>query len=240
MAFHRGCCRILSIATETEGELTRHRPTLYISNHISYLDVFVLGGTVPGCFIAKSEVAGWPVLGQLARIQNTLFFERRGSRAHSQIAVMTEHLSAQGNLILFPEGTSTEGEHVEPFKSSLFHAAEVANDVLIQPITIAFTTLRGRPMNRSLRDYFAWYADMPFTSHFFKMTGMGRVTAKMVFHKPVRLADFPSRKACADYCQRQVSAALDKTLSETGCDRTSDEVPVDLQPGQDQALDRQQ
>lgn len=212
MGFHRGCCRILPIRTKFSGRLCSHRPTLYVSNHISYLDIFVLGGKVPGCFIAKSEVAKWPVLGRLARLQNTLFFERNGRRARSQIEVMGKHLGTKGNLILFPEGTSTEGTHVEPFKSSLFHAAETADEVSIQPITIAYTHYRGRLMEKPLRDYFAWYATMPFASHFFQMAGMARVTAEVIFHPPVRLGDFDCRKSCADYCQRQIATGLDQVL----------------------------
>lgn len=213
MLFHRGCCRILSIRSKFQGKLCTHRPTLYISNHISYLDIFVLGGTVPGCFIAKSEVARWPVLGRLARIQNTLFFERKGTRAHSQIAVMHEQLSNEGNLILFPEGTSTEGAHVEPFKSSLFHAAEITENVLIQPITVAYSRYKDKPMPQSIREYYAWYATMPFLPHFLKMTGMHSVQAELIFHPPVKLQDFESRKSCAEFCQHQVASALQEVLA---------------------------
>jgi len=213
MQFHRGCCRILPLTTSVEGEPSNHRATLYISNHVSYLDIFVLGSLVPGCFIAKSEVAGWPVLGRMARIQNTLFFERKSRHAHSQIEVMAKQLSTKGNLILFPEGTSTDGTYVEPFKSSLFHAAEIAEEVLIQPITIAYLTHRGQPMEKSIRDYFAWYAEMPFASHFFKMAGMRAAQTKLIFHTPVKLTDFESRKACAEHCQRKVSSALSQALS---------------------------
>lgn len=222
MQFHRGCCRILPITTSVEGQPTDHQTTLYISNHVSYLDIFILGGLVPGCFIAKSEVAGWPVLGKMARLQNTLFFERKGKHAQNQIEVMARHLSRKGNLILFPEGTSTDGTYVVPFKSSLFHAAEVAEDVLIQPITIAYLTHRDQPMDQSTRDYFAWYADMPFASHFFKMAGMDSVHAKLIFHTPLRLADFESRKACADFCQRQISSSLANSLRQVD---TNDIIP---------------
>jgi len=116
-------------------------------------------------------------------------------------------------LILFPEGTSTDGTYVEPFKSSLFHAAEIAEEVLIQPITIAYLTHRGQPMEKSIRDYFAWYAEMPFASHFFKMAGMRAAQTKLIFHTPVKLTDFESRKACAEHCQRKVSSALSQALS---------------------------
>ncbi len=212
MIFHRVCARILGLHIVIQGRCTEHRPTLFVSNHVSYLDVFILGSNMPGCFIAKSEVAHWPILGQLARIQNTLFFERKGSRAHSQISIMSNHLSRNGNLILFPEGTSTEGTYVEPFKSSLFHAAEVSENTLIQPVTLGYTKYRNKPMDKEIRDYFAWYATMPFASHFFKMAGMHSVEIELIFLPPVKIEDFSCRKACAEYCHAQVTKALAEKL----------------------------
>lgn len=213
MRFHRGCRRILPLHLETEGQCITDRPTLFVCNHVSYLDIFLLGGIVPGCFIAKSEVAGWPILGQMAKLQNTLFFERNGKHARSQIDVMVQQLRQKGNLILFPEGTSTPGTYVAPFKSSLFHAAEIAEDVAIQPITLAFVSLDNHVMSPEERDFFAWYADMPFASHFYKMAGMRPMQAKIIFHKPVRLKDFSSRKACAEHCHSLISGALTQALT---------------------------
>lgn len=192
------------------GELCSTTPTLFVSNHISYLDVFVLGGIVPGCFIAKSEVASWPVFGSLAKIQNTLFFERNGGKVAGQLAVMQQHFDGNGNLILFPEGTSSPGTHVEPFKSSLFHGAEQAQQrLLIQPLTIAYTEYEGRMLSAQERDCFAWYASMPFVAHLLTVLGLKPVRVELIFHAPVELNDFASRKDCAGYCQRVVAAGLD-------------------------------
>lgn len=213
--FHRGCCKIFRIKVETVGELTTHRPSLFVGNHISYLDVFVLGGLVPGYFIAKSEVAGWPVLGQLAKLQNTLFFERRSGRAAAQIEIMQQHLREQGNLILFPEGTSTYGTTVQPFKSSLFKAAEIDDqDVQIQPITVSYTHCRGKPMTAEFRDFFAWYDTMPFGSHFVGALSAPPVRALISYGKPVRVSDFASRKECAAHCEQEVAAMLADSLSD--------------------------
>ncbi len=212
MLFHQGCALILGLRIARKGICVTHRPTLFVSNHVSYLDVFVLGGIIPGCFIAKSEVAHWPILGRLARIQNTLFFERKGSKAHSQITIMSNHLSNKGNLILFPEGTSTEGTHVEPFKSSLFHAAEIAQNTLIQPVVIGYTKCQNNPMTKGIRDSFAWYSTMPFASHFLKMAGMQSAQVELIFLDPVKIQDFNSRKDCAEYCQKQIAEVLEATL----------------------------
>lgn len=207
--FHGGCCCLFNLHCKVEGEISHRRPTLFLSNHISYLDVFVLGKYIPAFFIAKSEVAGWPILGWLAKVQNTLFFERSGKKVKQQMSVMSEHFNRKGNLILFPEGTSTEGEHVERFKSSLLQSAELAeDDVQIQPVTVAYTRYEGKVMDRQQRDQYAWYATMPFASHFFNVLGMGKAEVKIIFHTPVTLTTFSSRKECAQYCQSQVASGL--------------------------------
>ena len=211
--FHRTCCKIFSIRCHIKGELADTRPVLYVANHISYIDVFVLGGIIPGYFIAKSEVASWPILGWLAKLQNTLFFERKSVKVKGQLKVMTEHFNDKGNLILFPEGTSTEGEHVEPFKSSLLQSIEKADvDVLIQPVTIAYSHYKNQAMNQFVRDHYAWYGSMPFASHFFGALGMGKSDVQIILHPSVALKDFETRKECAHHCWQQVSNGLHESL----------------------------
>lgn len=211
--FHGGCCRLFNLQCEVQGDISTLRPTLFLSNHISYLDVFVLGKYVPAFFIAKSEVAGWPILGWLAKAQNTLFFERSSKKVRHQMNIMSEHFDQQGNLILFPEGTSTNGEHVVPFKSSLLQSVESSSqDVYIQPVTLAYTHYKNTKMTREIRDQYAWYATMPFASHFFNVLGMRRAKVTVMFHKPVTLREFESRKECAQYCHTQVATGLERAL----------------------------
>lgn len=212
--FHHICCIIFSMRVTVEGEMSQEEPTLFLSNHISYLDIFVLGAKLPGYFIAKSEVANWPILGQLAKMQNTLFFERKGNKIRSQLSIMSNHFDQVKNLILFPEGTSTEGEHVEPFKSSLLQSVEQAGKaVTIQPVTIAYTHYDGLLMNKRTRDQYAWYAKMPFGSHFFNALGLYDSQVKIIFHPVVRLSDFETRKDCAMHCWKEVSNGLESAIN---------------------------
>ena len=209
--FHRGVQIILGLRVTFSGEQSGFKPTLFVSNHISYLDVFVLG-EIRAYFIAKSEVANWPVLGVLARFQNTLFFARDKAKARQQLAIMQDHLAQNKNLILFAEGTSTEGTHVEPFKSSLFAAADIASvslPVAIQPITVAYTHQVGRKMDQSTRDYYAWYARMPFWPHFKTLFTLRYVSVKVHFHPVCYLEQFKSRKLCAQHCRNLVAEKLD-------------------------------
>ncbi len=196
--YHRGLCFFMGVKVECIGKPTQHIPTLFISNHVSYLDIPVLGSLINGFFVAKSEIAHWPVINRLAKIQNTIFIERRASKAKSQIAILRETLKRGNCLILFPEGTSTNGAQVLPLKSSLFAAVETDDvDILIQPVSVVYSQYKGEGMNQVVRDNFAWYADMPFGPHIFNMLGLGRVTAVVTFSEPIRLSDYSNRKACA-------------------------------------------
>lgn len=231
MLFHRGLCRIFGLRLHVEGKLCEERPTLYISNHVSYLDIFLLGSIVPGYFIAKSEVSGWPLLGKLAKLQNTLFIERNGRHARAQVDILQKQLISGNNLILFPEGTSTDGIHVEPFKSSLFHAAESNPDIgiQIQPITLAYTNHKGQPMPQSIRDYYAWYADMPFLPHFVQALGMRSADVELILHAPVKIQAYESRKACAEDCWSTINKALVERIKPnlTESVKNDDRIPPD-------------
>jgi 1-acyl-sn-glycerol-3-phosphate acyltransferase len=213
--YHRQCCRILGIAIQRRGRLSRSRPTLFAANHVSYLDISVLGALIRGSFVAKSEVRSWPVFGFLATLQSTLFIERRALRTARHRDEMTHRLAAGGNLILFPEGTSSDGNRVLPFKSALLSVAETrpgGRPLVVQPVSITYTKLDGLPLGRYLRPLCAWYGDMDLAPHLWQLAGLGRLTAVVHFHPPVTLAEFDSRKALADHCQvaaaRGVAAAL--------------------------------
>jgi len=214
--FHAGTCRILGIAIVKTGDMSVARPTLYISNHISYIDIFILG-CLPAFFIAKSEVAGWPVFGKLAEFQNTLFIERKAGRAKQQLEILKSHLRLSNSLTLFPEGTSTDGVHVKPFKSSLFEAANLGEGesrVAIQPVTVAYTHHGGEVIrDQGVRDHYAWHSNMPFLSHFLGLMPLFRASAKIHFHPVCYIDEFETRKQCADHCQALVAQKLAELVS---------------------------
>jgi len=214
--FHAGMAGLFQLQVEGSGRPSDHPHTLFVANHASYLDVFVLGSQIHGSFIAKSEVAGWPVFGKLAGIQNTLFLTRKSSRAASQVDQLANRLR-QGRMVLFPEGTSTPGAHVEPFRSSLFAACAKRDDIepLIQPVTVAYTHYAGHPMTQHQRDRYAWYLPMTFGPHFLAALGLQQARTQVVFHTPVTLAAFESRKDCAAHCEREVRAGLLDALNVT-------------------------
>ena len=214
--YHRWCCRILGFDVRTVGTPTRERPVLFASNHVSYTDITVLGSLIAGSFIAKAEVAGWPFFGWLAKLQRTVFVDRRVVSARSQRDAMTERLAAGDALILFPEGTSGDGNRVLPFKSALFSAAEKMQEIVptpVQPVSIAYTRLDGIPLGRVLRPFFAWYGTAELAPHLWSMIGLGRVEVVVEFHPPVSIADCGSRKSLARYCQARAAGGMAAALA---------------------------
>jgi len=213
--YHRWCCRILGLRVRRIGRPTKSRPVLFAANHISYLDITVFGSLIAGSFIAKSEVASWPLFGWLARLQRSVFIDRRVRSTAEQRDSIAARLAAREALILFPEGTSSDGNRVLPFKSALFSVADHAatGPVTVQPVSIAYTRLDGLPIGRRLRPLFAWYGSMSMAPHLWTMLGLGAVEIIVEFHPPTTLADCGSRKALARYCQERVATGLANAVS---------------------------
>jgi len=222
MIYHRVCCRLLDLHIERRGAISTAKPTLFVCNHSSYLDISVLGSLIQGSFVAKSEVADWPFFGFLAKLQRTVFVDRqRRTTTSQQRDQLAQRLDAGDNLILFPEGTSNDGNRTLPFRSALFGVAERATDdggtasapLTIQPVSIAYVRLNGMPIGRSLRPFLAWYGDMELVGHLWHVAGLGRITVAVEFHPPVTLAQFGSRKALSEHCQGAVAEGVATALA---------------------------
>ena len=216
LLWHRMCCLLIGLEVRRYGRPADAGQVLYVCNHASYLDVPVMGASVRASFVAKSDVASWPVIGTLSRLQDTVFIDRRRHSAHVQREALQRHLQAGRSLILFPEGTSGDGNRVLPFKTGLFSAADLlvgGRPVAVQPVTIAYSRLDGWSMGRALRPFFAWYGDMTLLDHLWTCLGFNRPGIDVVFHEAVQLADFGSRKALARHCESVVAQGLSDALS---------------------------
>lgn len=219
--FHRALCRYLGIKIRVRGEVIRGRPVLMVANHSSYFDIPVLATVTELSFVAKSEVASWPGVGLMARAQNTVFVEReRRTKAGEQRNEIQRRLANNETLVLFPEGTSHDGNTVLPFKSALMGAAQWNREdmakyppILVQPVSIAYTRVHGLPMGRQYRPFYTWYGDMPFGSHVFKSFVHGPFDVEIILHPPVTLEEFGSRKKLAEYCWRVVSSGVGHSLA---------------------------
>jgi 1-acyl-sn-glycerol-3-phosphate acyltransferase len=214
--YHRICCRLMGIDIATLGTMSRNRPTLFVSNHTSYLDITVLGALIPGSFVAKTEVAQWPLYGWLAKLQRTVFVDRKRNTSHLQRDQLQQRLAVGDNLILFPEGTSNDGNRVLPFRSALLSVAEASSaeaPLVIQPVSVAYVALNGIPMGHGLRPLVAWYGDMTLGPHLWQFSRLGKVTVVVEFHPPVDLKDAGSRKDLTRYCLSAVADGVERALT---------------------------
>lgn len=206
MWFHRGLARSLGIRIVAHGRPARRRRVLFVANHLSWSDIPVLGARIPGSFVAKSEVGTWGPIGWLATFAGTVYVERqRRARAGRQRDTIAARLAGGENIILFPEGTNSDGVDVLPFKSTLFAVADGVEDLLIQPVTIAYTRVNGLPVTRERLPDLAWIGDTELMPHALTFMALGRVRADLMFHPAVRPEAFGDRKALARHCEAVIA-----------------------------------
>jgi 1-acyl-sn-glycerol-3-phosphate acyltransferase len=189
------------------GAPGKERPLLMVSNHVSYVDIVVLGALVDGCFIAKSEVRNWPGIGFLARLARTVFVDRRPTSTGKQSTVIADRLAEGEPLILFPEGTSSDGNRVLPFKSALFTVAagEInGQPVTVQPLSITYTRQSGLPMGIGERPFYAWYGDMDLVTHLWALMYRGAFQVEVDYLPTTTLAKHGNRKALSRHCETAV------------------------------------
>lgn len=205
--YHKWLVRSLGIRVRMTGKPARRQRVLFVANHLSWTDIPVLGSRLTGFFVAKSEVGEMPIVKQLANMQRTIYVEReRRHRSDSQADAIADRLAAGGNIILFPEGTTTaDGFHVLPFKSSLFASVEGSADVLVQPVSLAYTRINGLPVTHQQIHDVAWIGDAEIGEHAHDFTRLGSVRAEVLLHEAVRPSDFADRKALAKHCERAVA-----------------------------------
>lgn len=208
----RNAFRILGIPFSSEGALMAGRGAV-VANHASWLDIFALNARKRIYFVSKSEVAGWPGIGWLARATGTVFIERNPKKAKEQTELFEARLMAGHKLLFFPEGTSTDGLRVLPFKTTLFAAFfsdHLRPHMQIQPVSLCYHAPEGEEAR-----FYGWWGDMDFGPHLLKTLAarrQGRV--HVIYHAPVKVADYPNRKALAADMEIAVRAGLDRDLEQ--------------------------
>ena len=180
-----------------------------VANHASWLDIPALRSVRLIYFVSKSEVASWPGIGFITRVTGTIFINRRRSEAKREEAVLRSRIAHDQLLCFFPEGTSTDGRRVLPFKSSLFSAFfedGQGTDFPIQPVTVR---LRPSPSSGLPKNFYGWWGTMTFEGNIWDILTRSRDgTVEVIFHPPVTAADFPDRKRLADHCRAAVAAGM--------------------------------
>ncbi|WP_071673282.1 lysophospholipid acyltransferase family protein [Nioella nitratireducens] len=195
-------CRIIGLKRRVRGAPTPDRGA-YVANHASWLDIFVLNASKRIYFVAKADVAGWAGIGWLARGTGTVFIRRDRRDAKQQQAVFENRLQAGHKLLFFPEGTSTDGQRVLPFKTTLFAAftTEALRDFLkLQPVTVRYHAPEGADPR-----FYGWWGDMGFGPGLLKVLAAPRQGAvDVIYHPAIAVADYPDRKALAAACEAAV------------------------------------
>jgi 1-acyl-sn-glycerol-3-phosphate acyltransferase len=153
-----------------------------------------MGGRLDGCFVSKDDVARWPVIRTIARLGRTVFVSRQRAATGRERDDMRRRLAAGDNLFLFPEGTSSDGSRVLPFRTTFFSIAGGEEKPLIQPVSVVYDRLGGLPTGRASRPVFAWYGDMDLASHFWRLAQWRGLRATILLHPAMDPALFPSRK----------------------------------------------
>ncbi len=208
--FHRLVVRALGLKVRLHGHCTPTRPLLLIANHVSWTDIVILGSVQPLSFVAKGDVAGWPVVGLLAKLQNTVFVDRRKRMAAGRDAqAMAERLRGGDPLVLFAEGTSGDGNTILPFKPALIGAAGVlagseGETAHIQPVTLAYARFQGVPAGRQHRVFMNWLGDLSLGPHVWALLKAGAVDVDVVFGEPSPLAGAMARKEAARAMEESV------------------------------------
>ncbi len=207
--FFRIMLIVLGVRLQVTGPMPR-RGTLLVANHMSWFDIALIGALTPTFFIAKSDVKAWPLFGQLALLNNTLFVQRRlGRHTLKERSRLTDRLERGETMVLFAEGTSSDGLRVLPFKSSLFAAVEeVSAETPVQGMTLAYTRIHGIAMGRKQRLAYGWIGDATLIPHFLFIFGGPPLSVDIVLHPP--LPHGLNRKQMAHALHHQVSEGLDR------------------------------
>lgn len=212
--WHKGVCAIFRIKVSVRGAPGSGKQTLYVSNHLSYLDIPAIATILKASFVAKKDVAKWPVFGFLSKLQQTAFIDRSRGAAAKEAGALQTMLTEGKSLIIFPEGTSTDGQNVLPFKSSLFSLAlnDAATSLDIQPFTIQVKEVNGKaPTTQELRDIYAWHREMDteLPQHLWLFAKSKGVKITLTFHPVTNASEYKDRKTLAKYCHEAVSNGVE-------------------------------
>jgi 1-acyl-sn-glycerol-3-phosphate acyltransferase len=217
--WHRAACFLLGIRIHVHGRLETRRPLMLASNHVSWKDIMVLGAVADVIFIAKAEVAAWPLFGTLAKLQKCIFVVREDKRGTGkQVNEIAARMNAGEIVVLFPEGTTSDGNRLMEVKSSLFGAAAAAAPetpqgvVHVQPVAIAYTRVHGMAMGRYHRPIAAWPGDIELLPHLLGVLREGAIDVDVVFGEAIEFRAGDNRKHLSQAVTSRLRRMLIKHL----------------------------
>ena len=192
----------------------KNKGVLYIANHVSWFDIICLGTLLNARFIAKKEVSKMGIFGFLARLSNTFFIDNENKNKIIEYNYLIQKKLQTGeNFIIFPEGTTSDGNGIKEFKSSMLECAFDKNSkIKIQPISICYSKLNNIPMGIYLRRNIAWVGDTPMVSAMANFLRSGSITVDIIFHELKNIKFFENRKQLASHCEKQILSGLDQKI----------------------------
>jgi 1-acyl-sn-glycerol-3-phosphate acyltransferase len=213
--FHKAGCVFLGLRVRTLGEPLHNRPTLLLSNHISWTDIIAIGSVADVTFVAKTGVRNTFFVGFMASLQRTLYVDyNRRQDSKRTTREMAQRLARNGAVLLFAEGHRDLGTHVQPFRSALVGAAQAAmeeggaRDVAIQPVTIAYTHLQGLPVSRNERSGISGINARGLREVLGNILGSGMKDVTIAFGAPIPLGPDTDRKIVTRLAETQVRRML--------------------------------
>ncbi len=217
--WHKIIAKLLGFKIQVTGELAKDRPLLIVSNHSSWADIVVLSSLSEVSFIAKAEVRDLPLFGWFAVLQRSVFVDRtRRHNSSHQANSIAARLTKGDAMVLFAEGTTSDGNRVLPFKSTLFGAAQLAlkeahvETVLIQPVSIAYTRIQGMPMGRYMRPISAWPGIEGMVQSLSRYISEGAFDIEVRIGAPVEFTPQSNRKEVAADMESRVRATMQTSL----------------------------
>ena len=211
--FHSFVCWTFGVKVIVEGEICTDPGVVYMGNHISYLDVQTLGSVLKGCFVAKKEIESWPFFGLMGKQGGTLYIDRSPQAAEQTTKILMERLKGPRPLIIFAEGTSSNGKQILPFKSSLFQIF-LNQNFKIQPFTVSLMEFDGHAdITDEIRDEYTWHSDMTLIPHLCNISKKKGAVVKFTFQKPVITSSFNDRKLLSMTIYEAVVKGLDLSPS---------------------------
>jgi 1-acyl-sn-glycerol-3-phosphate acyltransferase len=205
MVYWRIVGAILGLRVSVRGAPAARAPVVFVSNHSSWIDIVALGSVLPGCFVAKADVAGWPLVNIVAKLGRSIFVSRNRAGVKKEGDELSARLAAGDNIILFPEGTTSDGTRTLPFSSAFLALAEGPARPWVQPVTIVYDAQDGLPVRRRDRPGIAWYGDMDLASHYLRVASRRSLHATVILDSAIAPGSYPNRKA--------LSAALEARLT---------------------------
>lgn len=206
---------ICGVRLTIEGEVSKMRPLMLVSNHSSYLDIFILGSLVPLSFTPKKEIRSWPIIGFMCILADCIFIDRKPADMQRVRGEMAKRLSNRKVICLFPEGTTGDGLHVMPFKSGFFSLAENFN-LPVQPVSLAYTHIGNMRLNSENRDLVAWIGEASLVTHLTRLLSFRCVRVTVTLYPVELISQHADRKSLARKAQEVITVGLKNTLERNG------------------------